>query len=56
MTTETRIPPAEVTGAYGALVRGSAGDAEEVLQESWLRWAAVDRSQVREPRAYWSAS
>ncbi|VTR77334.1 RNA polymerase sigma-70 factor [Cellulomonas hominis] len=38
------------TVAYEML--GSAGDAEDVLQESWLRWAAVDRSQVREPRAY----
>ncbi|GHA24555.1 RNA polymerase sigma24 factor [Streptomyces tauricus] len=31
---------------------GSAADAEDVLQESWLRWADVDRSQVRDPRAY----
>ena len=38
------------TVAYELL--GSAADAEDVLQESWLRWAAVDQSQVREPRAY----
>ena len=38
------------TVAYQVL--GSAGDAEDVLQESWLRWASVDRSQIREPRAY----
>ncbi|MBF0689404.1 MAG: RNA polymerase sigma-70 factor [Cellulomonas sp.] len=38
------------TVAYELL--GSAGDAEDVLQESWLRWAGVDRSQVRDPRAY----
>jgi RNA polymerase sigma-70 factor (TIGR02957 family) len=38
------------TVAYELL--GSAADAEDVLQESWLRWAAVDRSEVREPRAY----
>ena len=38
------------TVAYQVL--GSASDAEDVLQESWLRWAAVDRSQVRDPRAY----
>lgn len=31
---------------------GSATDAEDVLQETWLRWADVDRSQVRDPRAY----
>ena len=38
------------TVAYEML--GSAADAEDVLQESWLRWAGVDQSQVLEPRAY----
>ncbi|QIG41220.1 RNA polymerase sigma-70 factor [Microbacterium sp. 4R-513] len=38
------------TVAYEML--GSAADAEDVLQESWLRWDGVDRSLVREPRAY----
>jgi RNA polymerase sigma-70 factor (TIGR02957 family) len=38
------------TVAYEML--GSASDAEDVLQESWLRWAGVDRTQVRDPRAY----
>jgi len=38
------------TVAYELL--GSAADAEDVLQESWLRWSQVDQSQVREPRAY----
>src|SRR6201993_2224277 len=38
------------TVAYEML--GSAADAEDVLQESWLRWAAVDHSQVNDPRAY----
>lgn len=38
------------TVAYEML--GSAEDAEDVLQESWLRWAAADRDEVREPRAY----
>ncbi|WP_172383027.1 RNA polymerase sigma-70 factor [Streptomyces sp. MNP-20] len=31
---------------------GSAADTEDVLQESWLRWADVDRAGVRDPRAY----
>jgi RNA polymerase sigma-70 factor (ECF subfamily) len=31
---------------------GSAADAEDVLQESWLRWADVARDEVRDPRAY----
>jgi len=38
------------TVAYEML--GSAADAEDVLQESWLRWAGADRAQVRDPRAY----
>jgi RNA polymerase sigma-70 factor, ECF subfamily len=38
------------TVAYEML--GSAADAEDVLQESWLRWADVDHGQVRDPRAY----
>ncbi|MFI6862008.1 RNA polymerase sigma-70 factor [Streptomyces sp. NPDC050421] len=38
------------TVAYEML--GSAADAEDVLQESWLRWADVDQTQVNDARAY----
>ncbi|TWP53604.1 RNA polymerase sigma-70 factor [Lentzea tibetensis] len=39
------------TVAYEML--GSAADAEDVVQETWLRWAGVaDRDEVRDPRAY----
>lgn len=41
------------TVAYEVL--GSAADAEDVVQETWLRWAALDdgtRADVRDPRAY----
>lgn len=38
------------TVAYEML--GSAADAEDVVQETWLRWADVDHAQVRDPRAY----
>jgi RNA polymerase sigma-70 factor (TIGR02957 family) len=38
------------TVAYELL--GSAADAEDVLQESWLRWASIDPAEIREPRAY----
>jgi len=31
---------------------GSAADAEDVVQETWLRWADVDHAMVRDPRAY----
>ncbi|MEV5649791.1 RNA polymerase sigma-70 factor [Nocardia sp. NPDC052254] len=38
------------TVAYEML--GSAADAEDVLQDVWLRWVEVDLDQVRERRAY----
>lgn len=38
------------TVAYQML--GSAADAEDVLQETWLRWMDVDLEQVRDSRAY----
>jgi RNA polymerase sigma-70 factor (ECF subfamily) len=38
------------TVAYEML--GSAADAEDVVQETWLRWAGVDLGTVRDPRAY----
>ncbi|MFE7050299.1 RNA polymerase sigma factor SigJ [Streptomyces californicus] len=31
---------------------GRIADAEDVVQEAWLRWSAADRARVREPRAY----
>lgn len=38
------------TVAYEML--GSAADAEDVLQETWLRWVGVDLAAVRDQRAY----
>jgi RNA polymerase sigma-70 factor (TIGR02957 family) len=38
------------TVAYEML--GSAADAEDVLQETWLRWAGVDLDTVQNERAY----
>jgi RNA polymerase sigma-70 factor (TIGR02957 family) len=31
---------------------GSVADAEDVVQDTWLRWSAADRGDVAEPRAY----
>ena len=38
------------TVAYEIL--GSAADAEDVLQETWLRWSGVDLDTVQDQRAY----
>ncbi|WP_345772004.1 RNA polymerase sigma factor SigJ [Geodermatophilus sabuli] len=33
-------------------VLGSIADAEDVVQETWLRWSTVDHAGVRDPRAF----
>ncbi|MFI9844462.1 RNA polymerase sigma factor SigJ [Nonomuraea sp. NPDC051941] len=33
-------------------ILGSAADAEDVVQEAWLRWSGVDETTVEEPKAY----
>lgn len=33
-------------------ITGSAADAEDVVQEAWLRWDRVDHSDVRDPLAF----
>ncbi|WP_073755626.1 RNA polymerase sigma-70 factor [Streptomyces sp. CB03234] len=53
---------ADVTGVFeehrpvmtGVAYRmlGRVADAEDVVQEAWLRWSAAERSDIREPRAY----
>ncbi len=31
---------------------GSVADAEDILQDTWLKWSSVDAAQVEQPRAY----
>ena len=38
------------TVAYEML--GSAADAEDTVQDAWLRWSAADRGDVADPKAY----
>src|ERR687893_2406294 len=38
------------TVAYRIL--GTAADAEDAVQDAWIRWSSADRSQVADPRAY----
>ncbi|SCE99909.1 RNA polymerase sigma-70 factor [Micromonospora mirobrigensis] len=33
-------------------ILGSAADAEDAVQDAWVRWSAADRSTVADPRAY----
>jgi RNA polymerase sigma-70 factor (ECF subfamily) len=42
--------PVLIATAYRIL--GSATDAEDVVQDAWLRWSTVDQSSVDDPRAY----
>jgi RNA polymerase sigma-70 factor (ECF subfamily) len=42
--------PRLVALAYRML--GTSDDADDVVQDAWLRWSAADRSEVREPAAW----
>lgn len=33
-------------------ILGSAADAEDVVQEAWLRWSGVDHESVNDPKAF----
>ncbi|WP_081952115.1 RNA polymerase sigma factor SigJ [Kitasatospora phosalacinea] len=39
-------------GAVAYRLLGSVADAEDVLQDAWLRWQSADRTGVTDPRAY----
>ena len=48
--TFSELRPRLVRLAYRML--GSVADAEDIVQEAWLRWLATDHASVREPAAF----
>ena len=50
--TEAFVAHRNLLFTVGYEMLGSAADAEDVLQEGWLRWAEVDLAEVRDHRAY----
>ncbi|HEY0700783.1 MAG TPA: RNA polymerase sigma-70 factor [Micromonospora sp.] len=50
--TETFVAHRNLLFTVAYEILGSAADAEDVLQETWLRWVKVDLGQVRDQRAY----
>ncbi len=42
----------ELLIAVAYRVLGRVSDAEDVVQEAWLRWAKVDPAEVADPRAF----
>jgi RNA polymerase sigma-70 factor (ECF subfamily) len=52
LATETFVAHRNLLFTVAYEMLGSAADAEDVLQETWLRWVKVDLGQVRDQRAY----
>ncbi|GAB3160203.1 RNA polymerase sigma-70 factor [Micromonospora sonneratiae] len=52
LATETFVAHRNLLFTVAYEILGSVADAEDVLQETWLRWVRVDLGQVRDQRAY----
>jgi RNA polymerase sigma-70 factor (ECF subfamily) len=51
---DTFIEHRKLLFAIAYRILGSAADAEDVVQDAWLKWSAADRGQVADPKAYLS--
>jgi RNA polymerase sigma-70 factor (ECF subfamily) len=51
LATEFDAHRSALIGAAYRIV-GTVADAEDVVQEAWLRWAGVERAEVRDARAF----
>ncbi|MEV4294094.1 RNA polymerase sigma-70 factor [Microbispora rosea] len=52
MTIEVFTTHRSLLAGVAYRILGSAADAEDVVQEAWLRWAEVDAASVANPKAY----
>lgn len=52
MTTDVFVEHRSALTGVAYRVLGTASDAEDVVQEAWLRWSRVDHATVDDPRAY----
>ncbi len=52
MHTDVFAEQRSVLIAVAYRILGSATDAEDVVQDAWLRWSSVDQAGVDNPRAY----
>jgi RNA polymerase sigma-70 factor (TIGR02957 family) len=52
LATETFVTHRNLLFTVAYEMLGSAADAEDVLQETWLRWVKVDLARVSDQRAY----
>ncbi|QDY80517.1 RNA polymerase sigma-70 factor [Streptomyces qinzhouensis] len=50
--TETFVAHRQLLFTVAYEILGSAADAEDVLQETWLRWSGVELAGIRNQRAY----
>jgi RNA polymerase sigma-70 factor (ECF subfamily) len=51
---DTFVEHRKLLFAIAYRILGSAADAEDVVQDAWLKWSAADRGQVADPKAYLS--
>ena len=61
MSVQTQVPETDTAKfqavrrrlfGIGYRVLGSADEAEDVVQDAWIRWQGADRSKVRDPAAF----
>jgi RNA polymerase sigma-70 factor (ECF subfamily) len=52
MTTERFNEHRNLLTGVAYRILGSAADAEDVVQEAWLRWSEVDSAEIGNPKAY----